>query len=156
VGRADLGDNSTTAILDVAARYGGRNAAMSDNASALATAEHVARVGVSGANVTGVDYGFSFSAIVNNRGDTTDDDGVAGTDRLQQGTLRQFILNSNAVSGTQTSNFSIGSGATTITVAALLPFITDTVVIDGTTQEGWAAAPIVQITGPGIGPTGCA
>ena len=60
-------------------------------------------------NATGVDSGFSFSAIVNTRGDTTDDDGGA-TARLHQGSLRQFILNANAIAGVQTSNFSVGTG----------------------------------------------
>ena len=135
------------------ALYGGRSAATSDNAAAITSAEHVTKVVVAGAGVAGVDSGFSFSAIVNIRGDTADDDGGA-TGRMQQGSLRQFILNSNAISGTQTANFSIGTGAVTITEASLLPSFTDTVVIDGTTQESWVAAPIVEITGPSTGTDG--
>ena len=144
------GDDSTTAALDVAARYGGRNAAVSDNAAALTTAEHVARATIAGANVAGVDYGFSFSAVVNTRGDATDDDGGA-TARLQQGSLRQFIRNSNAIAGVQTSNFSIGSGLVTIAPAAALPTITDAVVLDATTQEGFAGTPLIELDGTGAG-----
>ena len=80
-------------------------------------AEHITRVQIAGASATNVDSGFSFSAVTNARGDNTDDDG-AGTGRLQQGSLRQFVLNSNVINGVQTSDFSIaGGGAQTITLA---------------------------------------
>ena len=143
------GDDSTTGALDLAARYGGRNAAVSDNAAALTTAEHVARVTIAGANATGVDSGFSFSAIVNTRGDTTDDD--AANARLQQGSLRQFVLNSNAIAGVQTSNFSIGGGgAQTITLTASLANLTDAAVLNATTQEGFAGSPLIELRGGGV------
>ena len=105
---------------------------------------------IAGADATGVDSGFSFSAIVNTRGDTTDDDGGA-TGRLHQGSLRQFILNSNAIAGAQTSNFSIGTGAVTIAPAAALPTITDAVILDATTQEGFGGAPLIELNGAGAG-----
>ena len=101
------GDDSSTVAIDLAARYGGRNAATSDIATNASNAEHVARVVIAGGNVTGVNYGFSFNAIVTNRGDSTDDD--AGANRMQQGTLRQFILNSNAIAGVQSAEFQIGA-----------------------------------------------
>ncbi|MCI0345209.1 MAG: right-handed parallel beta-helix repeat-containing protein, partial [Chloroflexi bacterium] len=130
--------------------YGGKNLFASDNASGLITAEHVTRVIVAGANVTGVDSGFSFSAVVNARGNAIDDD--LANPRLQQGTLRQFILNSNAISGVQTSNFSIGSGLRTIAVTgAALPTITDAVILDATTQEGFAGTPLIELDGTGAG-----
>ena len=128
------------------ALYGGRAAGTSDNAAALTTAEHVTKVTVAGADRTNIDSGFSFSAIVNTRGDTTDDD--AANARLQQGSLRQFILNSNALAGTQTSNFSIGSGTQTITLSgSVLPDITDAIVLDATTQEGVAGVPAILLDG---------
>ena len=141
------GDDSTTAGLDVAVRYGGRSVATSDNAAALATSEHLARAVVGAGNVTGVDYGFSFSAIVNTRGDNTDDD--ASNARLQQGSLRQFLLNSNAIAGVQTSNFSIGGGGLqTITPSgAALPLITDAVNLDATTQDGFVGTPLIELNG---------
>ena len=130
------------------ALYGGRDALASDDATALATSDHVTRVTVAG-SVTSIDSAFSFSAITNNRGNNGDD--VAGADRSQQGSLRQFILNSNAVAGTQTSNFSIsGGGAQTIAVSgAVLPSILNTVVLDATTQEGFAGTPLVELNGGG-------
>jgi hypothetical protein len=64
----------------------------------------------------------------------------------QQGTLRQFILNSNAIAGVQTSNFSIGTGAQTITPTAALPPITDATILDATTQEGFGGTPLSRRT----------
>ena len=132
------------------ALYGGRDAGASDDASALASSQHMTRVVLTGTAVTGIDSGFSFNAIVNTRGDTTDDDGGA-TARLQQGSLLQFLLNSNAIFGLQTANFSVGSGAITIAPSAALPAITDAVVLDATSQEGFSGAPIVELDGSGAG-----
>jgi VCBS repeat-containing protein len=151
------GDDWATTGVTLASRYGGRSVTASDNATALATAEHVAMIAVGGANVTGVDYGFSFSVIVDTQGDAVDEDGIAGTDRLQQGTLRQFILNSNAIAGAQTSEFQIGAvGSTqTITVTAVLPTLTDTVVLDAWTQgtAGYTGNPLIELNGTGTGAT---
>ncbi|HWB10980.1 MAG TPA: Calx-beta domain-containing protein [Pirellulales bacterium] len=44
-------------------------------------------------------------------------------------------------------NFEIGSGLQTITVASALPDITDSVIIDGTTQPGYAGQPLIDIDG---------
>ena len=121
--------------------YGGRNATVSDNAAALTTAEHVTRVAVAGAPVANVDSGFSFNAVVNARGDAVDDD--VANPRMQQGTLRQFILNANAIAGANAMRFvpavatndtdGLGNNWWQITLAAALPQITgaDTT-IDGT------------------------
>jgi parallel beta-helix repeat protein len=138
------------------ALYGGRDANSSDNASALTSAEHVTRVTLGGANVAGVDSGFSYNAIVNNRGDAADDD--AANPRLQQGTLRQFILNSNALAGTQTANFSIGATGSAQSIAvtgAGLPAIIDTVVLDAWTQAapGYTGPPLIELNGAGAGPS---
>ena len=136
------------------ALYGGRNATLSDNALSLATSEHATRVLVAGSSIANVDYGFSFSAIVNERGDATDDDQAInpGTARLQQGSLRQFILNSNALAGVQTANFSIGGGGfQSIALASALPVITDTVSLDAAaTQEGFTGTPLIELNGSGV------
>ena len=151
------GDNPLTGgAPDLGARYGGLNAGTSDNAATgLTSAEHVARVAVSGANVTGVNSGFSYSAIVNTRGDTTDDDG--SNPRMQQGSLRQFILNSNALSGVQTSSFAIaGAGVQTINLTAALPDVTDAVVLDAWTEgvyqgtPGYSGPPLVELNGGNV------
>ena len=63
------------------------------------------------------------------------------------GSLRQAILDSNASDGVlDTIAFDIpGSGVHTITVATQLPFITDPVVLDGTTQPGYAGQPLIEL-----------
>ena len=58
------------------ALYGGRYANVSDDGTLL-NSEHVIGRDLSGGNATNVDYGFSFNAVVNVRGDAADDDGVA-------------------------------------------------------------------------------
>ncbi|MGH6690582.1 MAG: DUF4347 domain-containing protein, partial [Gammaproteobacteria bacterium] len=90
------GDNLATAgAPDLGARYGGRNANLSDDASAASSAEHVLRAEIpaGGGNVAGANFGFSFNVVTNTlAGDNTDHDGVA-TARTVQGSLRQFIQN---------------------------------------------------------------
>ena len=148
--------NGPASFLGAAgALFGGRNAAISDNAfsgASINAPEHVTQVAIAGANAAGVDSAFSFNAVVNVRGDTTDDDATAGALRVQQGSLRQFILNSNEIIGVQTSNFSIGGGgAKTIAPTAGFASITDAVVLDATTQEGFAGTPLIELDGTGAG-----
>ncbi len=114
------------------------------------TAQSVSEIVVSGADVNNVDFGFNFDTIVNANG--------AG-----QGSLRQFLRNSNELdnanldqdgltTGVETSVFMIpsdsdpwgrakdpkfdaGRGVATITLASILPPISDgATAIDGTTQ----------------------
>jgi hypothetical protein len=63
------------------------------------------------------------------------------------GSLRQAILDANANPGTDLITFNIGSGLQTIAPASLLPDITDPVVIDGTSQPGFAGVPIIELSG---------
>ena len=71
------------------------------------------------------------------------------------GSLRQAILDSNASAGTlDTIAFAVGSGLQTITPLSPLPTITDPVVIDGTTQPGFAGMPLVGLDGSTAGGTG--
>jgi hypothetical protein len=63
------------------------------------------------------------------------------------GSLRAAILNANSTAGTDNISFSIGSGPQTIQPLAQLPAITDAVNIDGTTQPGFAGAPLIEIDG---------
>lgn len=62
------------------------------------------------------------------------------------GSLRQAILDANANPGTDTINFAIGSGNQTIGPATDLPEVTDPVIIDGTTQPGYAGTPLIGVT----------
>lgn len=87
----------------------------------------------SGANLVGVDIGFAYNLIVN-----TLDSG--------QGSLRQFLLNANALAGANTSQFNIPTSdpnfntiiasAFTIQPLSALPPLADSVTaLDGVTQE---------------------
>jgi len=129
------------------ALYGGRDAGVSDDASSLATAQHVTRVNVGGASVAGVDYGFSFDVVTNVRGDANDDD-ASRPGVQQQGTLRQFILNANAIAGANAMRFVPAVAPNDVSGAwweiavtgAALPAITDA----GTTIDGTAYEAIVN------------
>src|SRR5687768_10508743 len=68
------------------------------------------------------------------------------------GSLRQAILDSNATSTAfNVINFSIGTGAQTISPLSPLPRISNPVTIDGTTQPGYAGKPIIEIEGSQAG-----
>jgi CSLREA domain-containing protein len=66
--------------------------------------------------------------------------------------LREAINAANANSGfTDTIAFSIGTGVQTIQPSSVLPQITDPVIIDGTTQPGFAGTPIIGLDGTNAG-----
>jgi hypothetical protein len=68
------------------------------------------------------------------------------------GSLRQAILDANAASGSNYISFNIpGDGAQVIDVFSALPAVTDQVTIDGTTQPGYAGAPLIVLNGGGVG-----
>ena len=72
------------------------------------------------------------------------------TANSEAGSLRQAILDANSNPGLDMIAFSIGTGPQTIspgTAALALPSITDHMVIDGTTQPGYAGTPIIELNG---------
>ena len=73
-------------------------------------------------------------------------DGVCATSNGNC-TLRAAIQEANALPGLDTIAFAIGSGAQTIVLTSALPTITDPVIIDGTTQPGYAGAPLIELNG---------
>jgi len=79
---------------------------------------HVADVDVGTAPVDGIGFGFSFTAVT-----TTADAG--------QGTLRQALLNANALPGAHTVRFFLGNAPATIKLASPLPAIAGAVTIEG-------------------------
>ncbi len=86
-----------------------------------------------------LDFGFKFLTTVTNINDT----GL--------GSLRAAIDNSNLQIGTQTIDFAIaGAGVHTIQPATALPDVTDTVIIDGTTQ-GVSVTPLIELDGTNAG-----
>jgi hypothetical protein len=72
---------------------------------------------------------------------------VSSTADSGLGSFRQAILDANATAGTDTIRFQISSGTQTIALSNALPAITDGVVIDGTTQTGYAGAPLIVLDG---------
>ncbi len=139
---------TTGSAVNVTDRVGGENPAYADAgngsttlaalSSGSVTPQSITSVTASTSNITGLNFGFNFNTIVN----TTD---------TGQGSLRQFITNANGMSGTQTSVFMISdgsahsglrtgltnqltSGVAVITLATLLPPITGTLTLDGTSQ----------------------
>jgi probable HAF family extracellular repeat protein len=69
------------------------------------------------------------------------------------GSLRQAILDADAHPGLVAIAFAIpGSGIHTISPTAPLPVITNAVVLDGSTQPGYATTPVIELTGAHAGP----
>lgn len=118
--------------------FGGRRGNQSDNLPAsgdpvpsdLANAEHVAKFTLASNNISGIDFGFSFNVVT----DTRDGDDDLSSNRSVQGSLRQFILNANEISGANTMRFvpsvptnETGNGGNwwKITLSSELPAITD-------------------------------
>lgn len=67
------------------------------------------------------------------------------------GSLRQAIIDANALPGLDNIHFNIAPGGPQIiSLASALPSVTDTVIIDGTTQPGFAGTPIVTIDANGV------
>ena len=67
------------------------------------------------------------------------------------GSLRATINSANNTPGTDKISFSIGTGIQTITPLSALPKVTDPVIIDGTTQPGFAGSPIIEVSGASAG-----
>jgi hemolysin type calcium-binding protein len=76
---------------------------------------------------------------------------VTSTGDSGAGSLRDAITSANATPGLDTIDFAIGTGAQTISPTSVLPTITDTVNIDGTSQPGFAGTPLVRLDGASAG-----
>ncbi|MEQ8667884.1 MAG: right-handed parallel beta-helix repeat-containing protein, partial [Pirellulales bacterium] len=76
---------------------------------------------------------------------------VTNTADAGDGSLRAAIAAANDTAGADRIEFSIGSGAQTIALQSQLPFITDQVEIDGTTQQSYVDRPLIELNGSDIG-----
>ena len=77
---------------------------------------------------------------------------VTNTNDSGAGSLRQAILNANSTAGVDNITFNIpGAGPHTITPATALPTVSDPVLIDATTQPGFAGSPVIVLNGAGAG-----
>jgi parallel beta-helix repeat protein len=106
------------------------------------------RVLVSGGNASGSSaelyYGPSPATFV-----------VTNVNDSGSGSLRQAILDANNNPALDTIAFNIpGAGPHTIAPLSALPIITYPVVIDGTTQPGFAGFPVIELDGSGGGGPG--
>ena len=121
---------------------GGLNAGVSDDASSLATSQHVSGVSLGDSNYTDVDFGFSYNVVSNvGGGDNSDHDLEYSGKRSVQGSLRQFITNGNEIAGENHMRFVPGVAVTEtdgsngwweIAISEELPEITDAyTIIDG-------------------------
>ncbi|HKR22478.1 MAG TPA: hypothetical protein VJS17_07785 [Pyrinomonadaceae bacterium] len=72
---------------------------------------------------------------------------VTNTNDSGPGSLRQAILDANASAGLDSINFNIAGPSRLIQPVLALPEITSPVVIDGSTQPGFAGTPIVELNG---------
>ncbi|PWU18374.1 MAG: hypothetical protein C5B50_09305 [Verrucomicrobia bacterium] len=95
----------------------------------------------------------SFICAINSAPATVGTNTVSNTKDSGGGSLRQAMLDANASSNSVTViQFSLsGHGVHTITPASLLPFLTRPVLIDGTSQSGYAGSPVVEINGSSAG-----
>jgi len=79
---------------------------------------------------------------------TTDDNSGGACDGTDPCALRRAIIIANSNPGLDTITFNIpGAGVHTIHPVSALPDVTGAVVIDGTTQPGFAGKPLIEIEG---------
>jgi hemoglobin-like flavoprotein len=77
---------------------------------------------------------------------------VSNTNDSGAGSLRQAIMTANGIAGTDTISFNIQpAGVYTIAPLSALPDVTDAVIIDATTQPGFAGTPVIELNGAGAG-----
>jgi CSLREA domain-containing protein len=104
-----------------------------------------------GATTTGPTWNFTTLPVPVIYTVNTLDDSDDGTCDASHCSLREAINAANANPGADIIDFDIsGAGPHSIQPASVLPTVTDPVVIDGTTQPGYAGSPIVELSGRGI------
>ncbi|MBN1438793.1 MAG: CSLREA domain-containing protein [Anaerolineales bacterium] len=78
----------------------------------------------------------------------SDNDADDGSCNSAHCSLREAINKANTLSGTITIAFNVGGGGVqTIRPSSFLPDIFTSIVIDGTTQPGYAGAPLIELDG---------
>jgi uncharacterized repeat protein (TIGR01451 family) len=77
---------------------------------------------------------------------------VTNTNDSGAGSLRQAILDANGHAGPDTIAFNIGGGGVrTISPLSPLPNIAETLLVDGTSQPGYAGTPLIELNGTSAG-----
>ncbi len=143
-----------TFTSDRGALFGGRSGDGSDDLGSVTTMEHVTRVVVAGReDVRDVDSAFSFNVVTHTGGGEL----TAVSGQTSQGSLRQFLINANALAGANHMRFVPATDPNEsarqtwrIDVSQVLPIIQDRqTTIDG---QAWSASDgNIQIDGdPGL------
>jgi parallel beta-helix repeat protein len=151
------GNNVVSAVTD---RVGGENPALSDAVAgannvdwddlpaATRTAQSFTTItpANTGSNITGIDFGFNFSLIVNTRDAATCT--VASSSGPCQGSLRQFLINANALGG-EGALAQSGSGRIPPNNSSLPGGFESSIFMipDGTANAGQPASFANQLTG---------
>src|SRR4051794_10736829 len=76
---------------------------------------------------------------------------VTTTNLTGAGSLSQALIDANANPGPDLITFNVLDSGLTISPTNALPAITDSVTIDGSTQPGFAGAPLVELNGASAG-----
>jgi len=150
-----VGDDPSTIGQDVGPRFGGEAPGVSDGFNTGSTVpgnnnyQHVGRADVSAAHVSNLDFGFSFNVVTNT---------LAGNNAVEQGSLRQFLVNANAMVGDNVMRFvpavatnASGGGGQWwhIYLTSHLPVLVDPgTTVDGTSYDAANGTSIVD-TNPG-------
>jgi len=131
-------DGHITRLRGLGPCFAGRRLG-NDDATRLSTSKHVTRVAFAGASVHDVDFAFSFNAV------------TSLADDAATGTLRQFLLNANAIRGANGMHFVPVTRAAngkwwSIALATPLPALTDAgTTLDGTTYSAVDPTFVVDI-----------
>ena len=78
---------------------------------------------------------------------------VTSTNDSGSGSLRQAILDANALIGADEIRFNLGANKT-ITLANKLPTLTTPIDVNGTSQPGWSGTPLIVIDGQNVAEDG--
>ncbi len=77
---------------------------------------------------------------------------VTNTNNSGAGSLRRAIQDANGNAGADSILFNIaGAGVHTITPSSALPKITGPVILDATSEPGYAGTPLIELNGSGVG-----
>lgn len=76
---------------------------------------------------------------------------VTNTNDSGSGSLRDAIISANTTAGADSITFNLaGANVRTIALTTALPLITEQVIVDGTSQAGYAGVPLIELNGSAI------
>ncbi|MDP1835615.1 MAG: Ig-like domain-containing protein [Chlamydiales bacterium] len=140
-GSVRLSGSTFSYLAAAGSLFGGKGVSASDSNANLATSEHAAKVTLGAGSATNLDFGFSYEVIVNTNGASSS----------LQGSIRQFLFNSEKLSSAQTSYFHIGAvgSSQVINVNTAGLSISSPVILNALTQggPGYTGAPLIRLDG---------